>query len=183
MQIRNGLTFSILTIVLAACALPTSTDPDSFLYSVPVGSVLELNQDFPIRAHTARTFMQAGRIVEENELNIYYPHCSLLTNTLQDYDRVIKPTRFEIYRVVDDEEHAQRYLQYAARLFGFDSDGPTIIGQSSYYYLRSADEPDVRSLICIQWGSPESVQYLSINQVRAVLGGIFTLHIKNTPVR
>lgn len=178
MQIKTGLTLSMMTFLLAACALPTSTDPDSFLYSVPVGSVLELNQDFPIKAHSARTYMQAGKIVQESELNIYYPHCSLLTNTLEDYDRIIKPTRFEIYRVVDDEEHAQRYVQYAARLFGFDSDGPTIIGQSSYYYLRSADEPDVRSLICIQWGSPESVEYLSINQVRAVLGGIFTLHIK-----
>lgn len=178
MQIKAGLTLSIMALLLNACTLPTSTDPDSFLYSVPVGSVLELKQDFPIRAHTARTYMQSGRIVRESDLNIYYPHCSLLTNTLLDYDRFIKPTRFEIYRVVDDEEHAQRYQQYAARLFGFDSDGPTIIGQSSYYYLRSADEPDVRSLICIQWGSPESVQYLSINQVRAVLGNVFSLHIK-----
>ncbi len=178
MQIKSGLTLSIMALLLNACALPTSTDPDSFLYSVPVGSVLELEQDFPIKAHTARSFMQAGRIVQEHELNIYYPHCSLLTNTLQDYDRIIKPTRFDIYRVVDDEEHARRYVQYAARLIGFDSDGPTIIGQSSYYYLRSADAPDVRSLICIQWGSPESVKYLSINQVRAVLGSIFTLHIR-----
>ncbi|HEY9200836.1 MAG TPA: hypothetical protein VIQ81_04480 [Gammaproteobacteria bacterium] len=178
MQIKSGLTLSLMALLLNACALPSSTDPDSFLYSVPVGSVLELKQDFPVKAQTARTFMQSGRIVEERALNIYYPHCSLRTNTLHDYDRIIKPTRFEIYRVVDDEEHAQRYLQYAARLFGFGSDGPTIIGQSSYYYLRSADEPDVRSLICLQWGSPESVKYLSINQVRAVLGGIFTLHIK-----
>ena len=183
MQIKTTLLAGFMALLFNACTLPTSTDPDSFLYSVPVGSVLELKQDFPIKAHTARSFIQGGRIIEEHELNIYYPHCSLLTNSLQDYDRIIKPTHFEIYRVVDDEEHAQRYLQYAARLFGFDSDEPTIIGQSSYYYLRSTDEPDVRSLICLQWGSPESVEYLSINQVRAVLGGIFTLHIKNTPVR
>lgn len=176
--IKAHLKLAVIVLLLNGCALPSSTDPDSFLYSVPVGSVLELNQDFPIRAHTARSYMQSGRTVEESELNIYYPHCSLLTNTLQNYHRVIKPTRFEIYRVVDDEEHAQRYMQYAARLFGFDSDGPTIIGQSSYYYLRSADEPDVRSLICVQWGSPESVEYLSINQVRGVLGDIFTLRIR-----
>ena len=178
MRIKAGLSLSIMALLLNACTLPTSTDPDSFLYSVPVGSVLQLKQDFPIKARTARSFMQGGQIVQESELNIYYPHCSLLTNTLQDYDRTIKPTRFEIYRVVDDEEHARRYVQYAARLIGFDSDGATIIGQSSYYYLRSADEPDVRSLICLQWGSPESVKYLSINQVRAVLGDIFTLHIR-----
>lgn len=178
MQFKLGFTLSLMAMLLNACTPPTSTDPDSFLYSVPEGSVLELNQDFPVKAHSARTYMQAGKIVQEGELNIYYPHCSLLTNTVHDYDRIIKPTRFEIYRVVDDEEHAQRYLQYAARLFGFDTDGPTIIGQSSYYYLRSADEPDVRSLICLQWGSPESVKYLSINQVRAVLGRIFTLHIR-----
>ena len=178
MRIKAGLSLSIMALLLNACTLPTSTDPDSFLYSVPVGSVLQLIQDFPIKARTARSFMQGGRIVQERELNIYYPHCSLLTNTLQDYDRTIKPTRFEIYRVVDDEEHARRYVQYAARLIGFGSDGPSIIGQSSYYYLRSADEPDVRSLICLQWGSPESVKYLSINQVRAVLGDIFTLHIR-----
>jgi len=129
MLTKSYLKLALIALLPNACTLPSSTDPDSFLYSVPVGSVLELKQDFPIRADTARSFMQGGRILEERELNIYYPHCSLLTNSLQSYDRIIKPTRFEIYRVVDDEEHAQRYIQYAARRLGFDSDGPTIIGQ------------------------------------------------------
>lgn len=177
MKTSSRVSGTLLITLLNACSLPHSTDENSFLYSVPVGSRLILKQGIPVKANLGRTFIQNGNILPEHRINIYYPHCSLTTDTLVNHHRIIKPTVFEIYRVEDDVEYAQRYIQYAAINFFSNSDGPTIIGNASYYYLHSPDEPDIRTLECVQWGSPEDVRYLSIREIRATLGDIFTLEL------
>ena len=118
-----------------------------------------------------------GKPMLEKDINIYYPHCSLLLNTLDDIERTINPAVFEIYKVEDDIEMAQRYIYFASNALGYN-DGPSIIGYASYYFLRSPSAPDVRSLECIQWNDPVNVEYLSINEVKAALGDYFTLSLK-----
>jgi len=173
------LVFTLCTaLALSACSAPVVKDQNSYLYSVPVGSTLRLNKAITIPANLARRYFQAGKAVLEKDINIYYPHCSLLMNTLVSSERTLQPTSFEIIKVLDDEELAQRYIQYAANFIS-QSDGPTIVGYASYYYLRSADAGDVRSLECIQWSDPVSVEYLSINEVRRSLGDYFTLELKD----
>jgi len=173
------LGFTLCTaLALSACSAPVVKDQNSYLYSVPVGSTLRLNKAITIPANLARRYFQAGKTVLEKDINIYYPHCSLLMNTLVSSERTLQPTSFEIIKVLDDEELAQRYIQYAANFIG-QSDGPTIVGYASYYYLRSADAADVRSLECIQWNDPVAVEYLSINEVRRSLGDYFTLELKD----
>jgi len=152
-------------------------DPDSYLYSVPVGSSLRLNKDITIPANLARRYFQYGQAVKEKAIDIYYPHCTIVMNTLVDYERTITPTIFEIYRVVDDEQEVRRYVYYASNYLTSD-DGPVIVGFTSFYYLRSADYPDVSSLECLQWNDPSSNQYLSINEIKNVLGEYCTLQIK-----
>ena len=170
--------FTLCTaFALSACTNPVVKDQNSYLYSVPVGSTLRLNKAISIPANLARRYFQAGKAVRKSDINIYYPHCSLLVNTLLEVERTIQPTVFEIYRVQDEEELAQRYVQYASTFFAWD--GPTIVGYASYYYLHSADAPDVRSLECIQWNDPVDVEYLSINEVKKSLGDYFTLELKN----
>lgn len=161
-------------LALTACSSVPEKDPDSFLYSIPVGSKLTLNKEITIPANLARRYFQNGNAMMKNDVDIYYPHCSLLMNTLVDYERIIEPTIFEIYKIVDDQEYAQRRTYAAGRSLG-SIDGPTIIGYTSYYYLRSTEEPDVRSLECAQWNDPVSVRYLSINEVKNALGEYFSL--------
>lgn len=163
---------------LTACSAPPVKDPDSFLYSVPVGSKLILNKEITIPANLARRYFQNGRAIQKNELNIYYPHCSILMNTLVDYERVIKSTVFNIYKVEDQRDYAQRRV-YVASSFLSNMDGPTIIGYASLYYLRSPDEPDVRSLECVRWDDPVHIQFLSINEVKKTLGVYFSLEIND----
>lgn len=165
-------------VFLVACSSTPVKDTSSFLYSVPEGSTLTLNQSITIPAHLARRFFQGGQPTLEKHINIYYPHCSIVMNTLADHERTLKPTVFEIVRVQDNEEEASRYILYANRTMVL-GDGPLIIGKSTYYYLQSRDEPDVRSMECIQWNDPYSVKYLSIDEVRKSLGNYFTLRLKN----
>lgn len=163
-------------LVLTACSSGAAKDPDSFLYSVPVGSKLILNKEITIPANRSRRYFQNGRAVLKKEIDIYYPHCSLLMNTPADHERVVKPTIFEIYKVVDDSDYAQLPVYVASRDFPY-VDGPTIVGYASIYYLRSAEEPDVRSLECARWDDPVSIRYLSINEVKKAVGGYFGLEV------
>ena len=165
-------------LTLTACSSAPVKDPDSYLYSVPVGSKLILNKEITIPANLARRYFQNGRAVLKNEINIYYPHCSLLMNPLVNYERVIKPTVFEIYKVVDDEDYVQLPVYLASRFLS-NVDGSTIMAYASLYYLRSTDDSDVRSLECAQWDDPVNVEYLSINQVKKSLGGYFSLQIND----
>ena len=165
-------TIMFLTI---ACEQTVVKNLNSQFYSVKADSTLALNEKIVIQANTARTFFQNGKVVKEKDLNIYYPHCSITVNTITDHNRDIKPTTFTIYKVEDQEEHAQLHVLYASRGAIGNNDGPSIIGQASYYYLKSLDEPDVRTLECVQWGDPYDVRYVSINDIRSVIGHIFTL--------
>lgn len=166
------------TLVLAACSSPPVKDHDSYFYSVPVGSKLILNKEITIPANLARRYFQDGNPMKKKDIDIYYPHCSILMNTLVDYERTIKPTVFEIYKVLDDEEYTQRHIYYAAN-FLTHIDGPIIVGYASYYYLRSTEYSDVRTLECAQWDDPIDVEYLSINEVKKSLGDYFTLQIND----
>ena len=165
-------------LALTACSSAPVKDPDSYLYSVPVGSKLSLNKEITIPANLARRYFQNGKAVLKKDINIYYPHCSILMNTLVDYERVIKPTVFEIYKVEDDHDYVQRPVYLASNFLG-NIDGPTIIAYASLYYLRSTDVPEVRSLECAQWNDPVNVEYLSINEVKKALGQYFSLQIND----
>jgi hypothetical protein len=165
-------------LVITACSSSPVKDPDSYLYSVPVGSKLILNKEITIPANQARRYFQNGRALLKKDIDKYYPHCSILMNTLVDYERVIKPAVFEIYKVVDEQNYVQAPVHVASSLF-YDIDGTAIIAYASLYYLRSAEEPDVRSLECAQWNDPLNVEYLSINEVKKSLGEYFSLQIND----
>jgi len=165
------------TLIISGCSVSNIKDQDSYFYSVPVGSTLSLNKTITIPANLARRFFQDGKQMLKKDINIYYPHCSFLMNTLTDVERTIKPTIFEIYKVQDDLELAQRYVYFASIALRYN-DGLSIVGYASYYYLRSVSAPDVRSLECLQWSDSIDDQYLSINEVKKLLGDYFTLTLK-----
>lgn len=182
MNLFKLLYFGLLLSTLYSCSTFTNTNIHSQFYSVPVNSILTLNKPIEIKSNTARTFFQYGNIVYENNLNIYYPHCSITVDNLVNYDRTIQPTSFNIYKVIDNEEYAQLNILYASITPFAYNDGPSIIGQASYYYLRSKDAPEVRTLECIQWGDPYDVKYVSIFDIQSSLGSFLTLklHTQNS---
>ena len=171
------IVISFVSIFLSACSQPALKDHDSNLYSVPVGSTLRLNKAITIPANQARRYFQYGRPIKEKDIDLYYPHCSLVMNTLAMDERTIQPAMFEIYQVIDDNQEVRRYIEYASNYLASDS-GPVIVGFTSFYYLRSTENPDIISLECLQWNDPYNNDYLTINEVKKVLGDYFTLMIK-----
>ena len=177
----NNIKYFILclsSLVVYSCTQNIEKDHDSSLYSVTVGSSLQLNQPVIIQAGLARTFFQNGQITKKKDIDIYKPHCSITVNDITLSQQTIHPTTFLIYKITDDEEYATRKILYASINIGAISDGPTIMANSTYYYLQSTDAPHVRTLECLQWNDPYNVEYLSINEIKRSLGGIFTLVLK-----
>ena len=164
-------------LVISSCSTEIVIDHDSYKYSVPVGSKLILNQKITIAANQGRTFFQNGKELKNKDVDIYYPHCSITTHKIVNSERVIHADSFEIYKIIDDEEYAQRNVYYASIFFMADNYGPSITGLVSYYYLRSKAKQDIRTLECLQWNSPGDNKYLSINEVKIALGNIFTLQL------
>jgi len=164
-------------LFINSCSQDAIKDENNFTYSIPVGSSFTLNKQIIIKGNTGRTFFQNGVVIDESSLNIYYPHCSLTMNTLTDKDRFISPVIFIIQKVIDDEEYAQGYIQFASNNISVSSGGPLITGLVSYYYLSSSIETDVRALECIRWDSLYENRHLSILEIRKSLGDILTLQI------
>ena len=167
----------LLITTMLACSNENTRDEASFKYSIPVGSKFILNQKITIPPGLGRAFFQDGKVTQEKNLKIYYPHCSITINTLKQNHQIINPAIFNIIKVVDDEEYAQGYILYASNDLKVSSDGPLITGLVSYYYLESATETDVRTLECIQWDTPYENRHLSIKEDRKSLGELFTLII------
>ena len=176
---KTALLFACLLFTLS-CNQQAIKNEQSYVYSISVGSSLILNQKVSIGANLGRTFFQSGKITPEKEINIYYPHCSITVNTIRAHEYTISPTSFEIIKVINGEEYAQGYMLFADNNLRLASDGPLISGLVSYYYLQSADEPDVRTLECIQWDSLYENNFLSISEIRISLGSIFTLQLNDS---
>jgi len=164
-------------LIVNSCATEIAIAHDSYKYSVPVCSTLILNQKITIASDLGRTYCQYGKELKKKDIDIYYPHCSITTHKIVSHDRVIYPDSFEIYRVRNEEELAQREVYYASTFFMDRDYGSTITGLSSYYYLRSKSNQDIRTLECLKWDSPGDNEYLSINEVKIALGDIFTLQL------
>ena len=171
------LIFAISLISLISCTDNLIRDENSFTYSIPVGSLLTLNQRVTIASNHGRIYFQNGKTTNENKINIYYPHCSLTVNTILQKEHAIHPSTFEITKIIDDEEYAQGYMLFASSDIHLGSPGPLITGLVTYYHLKSLTEPDVRTLECIQWNSLYENKHLSITDIRKSLGDIFTLKI------
>ncbi len=176
---KQSLLIVVYLLSILSCSQTIIKDEKSYAYSISVGSKFVLNQEIKIEPQLGRTFIQYGKIKIEKDIDIYYPHCSITVNTIREQAHIISPTTFEVIKIVDEEEYAQGQLLFASTDLKLVSDGPLITGLASYYYLKSADEPDVRTLECIQWDSLYENNYLSISEVRQALGDVFTLQLNN----
>ena len=169
------LTF-IALYLLTACSTDPVRDQNSPLYTLPVGSTLELHQPLAIQPHRARTFIQYGKITDEKSIDKYYPYCEFEINTLNEEVQLIQPDTFEIYRVNDSDHEANRYFLYASLSIVYSDDGPLILGFATEFYLQSDRQPQVRKLICLHWDDPVQGKYLQLTDIRKALGNIISIY-------
>lgn len=163
-------------LIISACQPMIVADEDSVYYRVPLGSTLLLNQQLSIPPNKARIFIQYGQLMSYKAIDKYQPHCEFEINTLKQSIQYIEPDQFEIYRVGTDYRDVSLQFLYASLTMGDEDYGLPIVGFATELYLRSRHQPDVRKLSCLHWDGPKA-DHLSINQIKKILGDIFTLQL------
>ena len=163
-------------LIISACQPVIVADEDSVYYRVPIGSTLQLNQQLSIPPNKARVFIQYGQLMSYKAIDKYQPHCEFEINTLKESIQYIEPDQFEIYRVSTDYRDVSLQFLYASLTMGDEDYGLPIVGFTTELFLRSRHQPDVRKLSCLHWDGPKA-DHLSINQMKKVLGDIFTLQL------
>lgn len=173
---KNLLIVFVILFALSACSRQAILDENSARHSVPVNSILTLNQALEFPPRQARIFFQHGQLMPYTQINKYDAYCEFEINTLKDSIQVIQPDNFTIYKVSIDRRFVSRDQLFASLSMDMFRD-QDIVGFSDDMYLSSERQPDVRKLSCLQWDDASDMSYLSIREIRQALGNIFTLRL------
>ncbi len=170
--------------LLAACQYDAGHLPDtSPLKPVPVGSTLQLHQTLTIPADKVAVYLQGGRVMTFANVSVVNAHCKLEVYRRLDIEQTVRPDTFRITRVYQGEAHsaslvplpvAEVRASRGMRTSGGGSNSPSARTIVTVMSLQSASQPDVLRLSCGHVDDPGS-DHLSIDQIRKVLGDVFTL--------
>lgn len=179
--------FSVLAL-LSACGSPHVKDENSAFYSVPVGSRLVLNQDVTIDADQVAVYVQNGQLLSYDDVDKYQPNCKFELYKISSSPRTVVADTFDIVKVEDNIEsssiqHSTRLASLHDRKWGINItmgglDHSEVFNYATMLYLSSARQKDVYRMTCQYWESVLVDKYLSIAQMRAAMGEVFTLNIK-----
>jgi len=176
-----------LSFMLSACV---STPPGSIgsgLYTVPVGSIVKLNQPLTIPGNKARTGVQFGKATIS--VNQYEPYCEFLVNTIKEKTITLPAGDYRVTRV----------RRYEIPIAGSRPSGGTMVASSSEstawaaqaiapandwlyttaFRLESNAHPDIRQLEC---GNAFPAGYMmthhiTMNEFESLAGDILTLQL------
>ncbi len=201
MQSIRTVGLVMLAAGLSACEMAQVKDESSPFYSVPAGSILHLNQEVTIPPDQVAVYVQEGELRNKRLLDFYRPNCKFEVYKISEQARIVRADEFHITRVVDEIETAMLrepvelavndgdYLPdglvagqgtvYPLQVLAFAGlDQSEVYSYSTVMYLSSDSQPDVFRLSCQHWESILDDRFLSIEQMRAALGKVFTLIIK-----
>jgi len=169
----------LLLGILSGCQTPGGPiDEDSSQAEIPAGSVFVLRRDLGIPVPEgpfinvfgllrdpgtgASATIQNGKVITRKEYARREPVCVLQTELRKADPQLITRDRFIAGRSSFETE------------FEIETDDRPFITRIP---LASASQPGVTMLRCQSYGSPVNTRHLTIRQIRAILGEIFTLEL------
>ncbi|NOQ90092.1 MAG: hypothetical protein GQ549_04010 [Gammaproteobacteria bacterium] len=172
-----------LLLSLTGCISNDTKDESSPFYSVPVHSILKLNQSLIINGGQVATYVQNGKVMPERDVDKYSPNCKFEIYTMSEQPRTVDADSFLLTKVVDNIESSS--LKESPQLAALD--GALVIGlwdrsymynYATMMYLHSDRQKDVYRMTCQHWEDVMDDMYLSVTQMRQAMGKVFTLEIK-----
>jgi len=94
----------LMAMLLAACVRNETEDESSPFYSVAVHSVLKLNQSLTIAGGQVAIYVQNGKVILSDDIDIYNPNCKFEIYTMSDKPRTVDADSFLVTKVVNDIE-------------------------------------------------------------------------------
>jgi len=141
---------------------------------VKPGSDIQMNIMADIPLNKARVYSQKGRIlVGKSYIDRNDVFCSVLMNSLQKENGPklsIFPGKFRVtqVRLSNDDHYAPRI--FASRKWVYDP--PSNINYETELRLQSAEQPEVRALICVRQIDAYGNHYPRLVDFKKALGGL-----------
>lgn len=184
---HRNYAYFVIVLILSLFALNAcshwSTAQHNFNqhYRVPVGSKLQLHQPLRFESERRNLFIHEGKTISFAALNRYDPHCEFELRDTHAQPITVVPDQFEVYKVkfLADETVVTLPTRLASRILLTEDNLPSRIHYGTYLYLRSAKQPGVFLLTCGHIEDPALANYLTIDQIKAELGTLFSLALKH----
>jgi len=183
-----------LFLLMTACTGAPMTAGNPGLYTIPVGTVLVLNQPLVIPAGKARAGIQNGKPTLSSGIDKWSPYCEFLVNTISTEEARLPAGNYRVTRIQRDQIPTGG-LDPAGRsmlaLAGTDASQTTMAGigiaqgggaaDQTWLYrttirLESDVYPDVRQLECGNtFGTGFEARHLTLEEFRQAVGDVITL--------
>ena len=184
-----SLTAILIAGLLAGCSYysgpSAGSRPGVPLYRLPPGSALILQRELRIPAHALAVYLQDGQVLPGG-VSQYQPNCKFELRQKQNEPQVVTAgvfpiAHFAINRGDFASTISQSFRPVRYRLDLFDEDAPSFIVYASYFFLASAEQPEVLRLSCRHWQVWGEGRYLSLPEIQQALGEVFTLRLGLVP--
>ncbi len=172
-----------LALSITACAGTGQGPQEPYSFATPPGSYFTLLQPVESPRENTTIYIQHGRILPSNTVEEWAPHCFFELYTLVTEPRVVEPDEFEIQRVTREANPLWVGLPTMVAYGGGADGGPTQLFYRTRFYISSPTQEDVWRLTCqidrMEAQGPSYDKWLTVDQVRETLEGLFTLTVKD----
>ena len=166
-------------LILLSCQSTIYNDSfDSPQSKIPPASIIELHLSLSFTVGFSRSFIQFGQPVSLNNIDEREPYCQFI--------RYEPPAALETQRTVQPDDfiitHSTQTIENSLSGFSMkisigskglgDRDDQTL---SSILKLRSEKQAEIVKLKCSIFAQPDEWNYLSVNQIKGVLGHLATI--------
>lgn len=177
------LTFSLL---VTGCASTSLTTRNPGLYTIPVGSIVQLNKPLTIYAGEVSAGVQFGE--PTLGINPDEPHCKFEVNTILTEDVTLPAADYRITRMVRFTDTFYSHQPGRNVRIASSSDPATSFlmagsTDSLWYYstvfrLESKEHPDIRQLVCgIVFPSGYEARDITIKEFEELAGDVMRIRV------
>jgi len=169
----------VFSVVLQGCLYKTSDNEHSPYFSISPGAEIILHKQVEIPRHQVAIYVQNGELKTYRDTNKYQPNCKFEVYTMSDQPRVVEADVFKVKRVVDEIETAKSGAkqQFASLQLSMLLDHSVVFNYATMMYLESEKQLDVYRMTCQHWEDIRDDQYLSVAEIRAAMGKVFSLNL------
>ena len=178
---RSTNLISRLGLISVLAALSTACANYNYSKSVPVLplSIVQINIPLEIPNGEARVYIQNGEAFDSRgKVDRYLTYCSVLMNVLHEPGTPllkVSPGRFEVRQVRKTSDRQSDSVVVVASSMWLAELRPSNRFFTTEMRLRSAEQPDVRSLICVKESDLLGSHYPSLDEINMAIGDAVTI--------
>ena len=173
--VQKATFFLLLSLFLSACK-PALISSEQGYFPASEQSAIEILEPLKVSPNSARAFLQDGELKPQGNVDLYTVHCEVEVNKVSEQSQTIKPGRFEVISIQQDESPIVMILplKVASLSLSWADNSPVDIKRYYSFRLSSHDNdssPQVRAVICrgVQ-SEPYNAKLPTLEEMRKAVG-------------